>query len=102
MAIPRRTVDPQPPTRGARRHGRGVLATLAGGLAGLAAAVVSVAWAPEVGRDAMPGAAKVSSSAQGGDRSRERLGGGVAMVLAPATEAGVAPVRQSHGEGVAP
>jgi hypothetical protein len=94
MATARR-IAPEPPTHRLRRRARGVAASLAGGVAGLAVGAACVAWPPEGDLRAAPGALPPSKAAEPQARhpSRRPETRDVAAVLAPATDAGVIPSR---------
>jgi hypothetical protein len=82
---------------------RALAASLAGGLAGLAAGAACVSWAPQVGRDGVRGAASRPSTATAvADSARVSPVQGVERVLAPAAQAGVAPARGRDDEGGSP
>ena len=100
---PVRRIAPKPLARAWRRRLGVVAASLAGGVAGLAAGVVCVARVPD-GASGMGLGGPVSSTSapDAGGRGLPLVPQGVARVLAPAAEVGVTAARGQGGEEGAP
>jgi hypothetical protein len=102
MATARRPACPTPPAHAKRRHAHVVATSLAGALAGLAAGTAGGMWAPAVGRGVAPAAAPTITFSKLGGRRQAPASPSVAMVLAPATEAGIERTRRQDGRDGSP
>ena len=102
MASVRRIAPRLPPSAARRRLGV-VVASLGGGLAGLAVGAACVVRAPDAAVGTAAGVMVSRSSGPGvGDRGRLPARDGVARVLAPARDAGVTATSGRDSEEGAP
>ena len=102
---PVRRIAPKPLARAWRRRLGVVAASLAGGVAGLAAGVVCVARVPDAASGmgmGLGGPVSSTSAPDAGGRGLPLVPQGVARVLAPAAEVGVTAARERGGEEGAP
>jgi len=98
MAPARRSARSLPSTTAAGRHGRAVAVSLAGAFAGLAAGTAGGGWGSQAGRGGAIISTSMSSPGAAAVRQPVLASSGVATVLAPASEAGVARGGREDGE----